>query len=175
MSRVSLRDGRDETAAERANGMRIAHPSLAQQEGFCRSTQADLVVGVGRQTAECNYMFAPAYTNCLAAIWIRGRPDALGFHLLNEVTYALDNFCDSARSVVAGIGEFVHSGRIHPHILIGHSGFGAGNQSDLRTPAGALKLVDALVTKSTRQAEAETSAVVPGPRSDTDDLDLSLE
>jgi hypothetical protein len=73
MSRVSLRDGRDETAAERANGMRIVHPSLAQQEGLCRSAQADPLVGVGRQTTECNYMIAPAWEyNCLAANWIRG-------------------------------------------------------------------------------------------------------
>jgi len=74
MSRVSLRDGRDETAAERTNGMRIVHPSLAQQEGICRSMQAYLLVGVGRQTTECSYMFAPAWEyNCLAANWIRVR------------------------------------------------------------------------------------------------------
>lgn len=46
----------------------------------------------------------------------------------------MDNFCDSAGFVVARIGEFVHLGRVHPH-LASHSNRGASDQLDIRAQA----------------------------------------
>jgi hypothetical protein len=65
----------------------------------------------------CTHRNAPTY-NSKFVRWIKSRvmrPRLLC--ITNEVTNALDNFCDSVGSVVAGTRELVHVGRII-HILL---------------------------------------------------------
>ena len=51
---------------------------------------------------------------------------------ISEVTYALDDFCDSVGSMVARNREFVHARRIHPPAA-GPGGRSPAHQLDHRT------------------------------------------
>ena len=57
-----------------------------------------------------------------------------------EVTYALDNFCDSAGAVVVGPRKFIHTRWVHPHSS-GHRDRGAGDSVAVRSQTSTLRAV----------------------------------
>ena len=55
-----------------------------------------------------------------------------------EVTYALDDFCDSVSPVVARTRKFVHARRIHPHSS-GRRGRSTSDPTNNGSQTGGLK------------------------------------